>query len=201
MTAILLGVVAAYLLGSIPTGYIFGKLLKGVDIREHGSRNVGATNVFRVVGKVPGIIVLVLDIVKGFAAVSLLSGLLSGQGQVINENLFKIILGMAAIAGHNWTAFLKFKGGKGVATSAGVLIALTPKVLVLGLIVWALVFAITRYVSLGSIVAALSVIAGVFIFSEPIEIKALVFVASALMIYRHKSNIGRLLRGEEKRLI
>ena len=112
-----LSLVLAYFIGAIPTGYWAGRLLKGIDIREHGSKNMGATNVLRVLGKGPGIAVLLIDILKGVLPLTLIANLLG-----ISDPLTLVLIGIAAVAGHNWTVFLGFKGGKGVATSLGVLI-------------------------------------------------------------------------------
>lgn len=182
----------AYLIGSIPTGYIFGRVLKGVDIRTQGSGNVGATNVFRVVGKVPGVVVLIIDILKGLLVVTLFPA---------NDNLFRIILGLIVIAGHNWTIFLKFKGGKGVATSAGVLIGLEPAVAGICFLIWVIVFLITHYVSLSSIIAAIFLPVFTFVFyrSSP-ELIIFSLIICALGIYKHRSNIQRLLKGTESRI-
>src|SRR3989338_4435021 len=152
---VLLAIAISYLIGSIPTAYIFGKWYKGIDIRQHGSGNAGATNVFRVLGKWPGIIVLTLDILKGIVAVVVI-GDLFGLTQVWPI----ILLGVAGVAGHNWTVFLNFKGGKGIATSLGVLIGLTIKiaairpVLFMTVVIWAVCFIVSGFVSLASIVAA-----------------------------------------------
>jgi len=191
----------AYLIGSIPTGYIFGWLLKGVDIRKQGSGNVGATNVFRVVGKVPGVIVLILDILKGLLVVTLFARLLLKAQLPINYNLFKIILGLAVIAGHNWTIFLKFKGGKGVATSAGVLIGLEPLVVAICFLIWTTVFLITHYVSLSSIIAALFLpVFTFFFYRSSAELIIFSLIICSLGIYKHRSNIQRLLNGTESKI-
>ena len=154
----LAAIIAAYLIGSIPTAYIFGKTLKGMDIRKYGSGNVGATNVFRTVGKVPGIIVLVLDYLKGFIAVTLIPHLVHmyTSDPVADQSIFYIALGAAAIVGHIWTCFLGFRGGKGVATTAGVMTGLYPGIFLTGLLIWILVFSIRKYVSLASLAAAAS---------------------------------------------
>src|SRR5262245_32464994 len=139
MINLLYGIVISYLVGSIPTAFIFGKLYKNIDIRQHGSGNVGATNVFRVLGKKPGIIVLVLDIIKGVIPVVLVADIFG-----LVQPWHRILLAFCAVAGHNWTIFLGFKGGKGVATSLGVLIGLTIKiaglrlVLLITILVWGL---------------------------------------------------------------
>src|SRR3989338_6376943 len=120
---IILGIILGYLMGAIPTGYIFGRALAGIDIRQHGSGNLGATNVLRVLGKGPGFLVLVLDILKGMLAVALIPDLLGLTG-----TFDRVVLAIAAVCGHNWTVFLNFKGGKGIATSFGVLLGLMIKI-------------------------------------------------------------------------
>ena len=190
----------AYLIGSIPTGYIFGRLLKRVDIRKHGSGNVGATNVFRVVGKIPGIIVLLTDILKGLVTVTVLANFLFTPQLAISQNLFKIILGLTVITGHNWTIFLKFKGGKGIATSAGVLIGLEPVAASICFLIWVLVFIITHYVSLSSIVATLSLPIVTFLFYPSAELLIFSLIICLTGVYKHRSNIKRLLNGTESKI-
>ncbi len=190
----------AYLLGSIPTSYLMGKMLKGIDIRKFGSGNVGATNALRVLGTKVGVITLIIDILKGFFAV-LLGKLLIPEF----SDLMLIIIGIAAILGHIFTIFLKFKGGKGVATSAGVFIALTPIPLVIALFIFIVTVWISRYVSLGSILASLTLFSVELVinlknsFSE-IEKLIMIFVIALFIIIRHKSNLKRLLSGTENRI-
>lgn len=190
----------SYLLGSIPTGYLAGKILKGIDIRDHGSKNMGATNVFRVLGKAPGIIVLVLDVLKGALAVAVVPRVFGLQ-----DNLSYIFCGLIAVCGHNWTVFLKFKGGKGVATSLGVFIGLTIQIASLRLAValcvltWLGVFVVFGYVSLASLVAAAVLPLLMVLFYQPIELVMLGVVFCGLVVLRHRPNIQRLLQGRESR--
>ena len=195
-----LGFVAAYLIGSIPTAYIFGKVLKGIDIREYGSGNIGATNVFRVIGKMPGVIVLAIDIIKGFVCATYLASVFLYLAPVTRPELYRILVGLFAIAGHNWTIFLKFKGGKGVATSAGVVIGLIPKIFWLGFLVWLIIFFITGLVSLSSIIAIITIPIFTLAFGEPAEIIIFMCLLCLIIVYKHKPNIRRLARGEEKRI-
>ena len=195
-----LGFVSAYIIGSIPTAYIFGKVLKGIDIREYGSGNAGATNVFRVIGKTPGIIVLIIDIIKGYIAATYLASGFMYLAPVTRPELYRILFGLSAIAGHNWTLFLKFKGGKGVAASAGVVIGLIPKIFWLGFLVWLITFFITGFVSLGSIIAVISIPIFTLAFGEPVEIVIFMCLLCLIIVYKHKPNIRRLARGEEKRI-
>jgi len=195
-----LGFVAAYIIGSIPTAYIFGRVLKGIDIREYGSGNTGATNVFRIMGKTPGAIVLIIDIIKGYIAATYLASGFLYLAPVTRPELYRILVGLFAIMGHNWTMFLKFKGGKGVATSAGVVIGLIPKIFWLGFLVWLITFFITGFVSLGSIIAIISIPIFTLAFGEPVEIVVFMCLLCMIIIYKHKPNIRRLARGEEKRV-
>ena len=205
--------VGAYLLGSIPFGYLMAKA-KGIDIRSVGSGNIGATNAMRVLGKPAGISVLLLDALKGYVACALLAPLiynwisphLSGFAPPfsaepkLDQLKFETIAGIGAVLGHNYTCWLKFKGGKGVAT-AGVYLALAPWALLIGLIVFLLVVLTTRYVSAGSIAAAIALPATVWIMSPDNLFLAIVTTALGLLaIYKHKGNIQRLMSGTENRL-
>lgn len=201
MMILILGVVLSYIIGSIPTAYLFGKFLKGIDIREHGSGNVGATNVFRVLGKGPGWTVLVLDIVKGIIPVALVADLFG-----LTDVLFRIAFAVAVVCGHNWTCFLKFKGGKGIATSLGVLIALTIKissirpVLVLTVFIWIVSFLITRIVSISSIIASSALPFLMVLTHQQLAIICLGAVFGCFVVIRHRPNIKRLLSGQEPRV-
>ena len=203
MLALIISLIAAYALGSLPTSYIAAKLLGKIDIREHGSGNAGATNVFRVIGKTPGIIVLFIDILKGYVAVVLLPEFFLNNfiGVHAGIELYEILLGTCAIAGHVWNPFLKFKGGKGVATTAGVLLGLSPGVIAGGFILWAAVFGVTRIVSIASIAAAVSLPVFAVLFNKSIYLVLFCVVLCIIGTYKHKSNIRRLARGEEKKLI
>jgi glycerol-3-phosphate acyltransferase PlsY len=180
-------------------------VLKGVDIRKFGSGNVGATNALRLLGKTAGITVLILDILKGFLAVFVLGGLLKNK-VIFAQDLFLIALGVAAICGHNWTVFLNFKGGKGIATTFGVLIAFAFNIpglnLILGLTIltWIVSFLIIRVVSFSSVTAAISLPIYMALFKQPRLMLYTAILLSVFVILRHKSNLVRLLKGEEKRL-
>ena len=196
MTHLLLTAVAAFLLGSLPTGYLVARS-RGVDIRQHGSGNIGATNVFRTLGKPLGISVFVIDALKGFAAVWLALRLVPGEWS-------GIVAAVAVIAGHNYTPWLGFKGGKGIATSAGVLLALMPLAVLAIAVVWFAVFFASRYVSLASICASAALplaVAALWWTGRGGNAPLLVFalVISALAIWRHRSNIQRLRDGTESR--
>jgi len=203
MTYIGLSLIAAYLLGSIPTGFIFGRVLKGIDIREHGSGNIGATNVFRSVGKIPGVIVFVIDILKGFVAVTVIPACLyrvMPQASGPAYGYVYILLGAAAIAGHIWTIFLRFKGGKGVATTAGVMAGLSPWILLGCLGIWIIVFAAWRYVSLASITASVALPVLAVLTGKDINFTVFCAVLCMVGIYAHRANIKRLIRGTENKI-
>ncbi len=206
MPRIILGIIISYLIGSIPTAYLFGLWLKGVDIRKFGSGNVGATNALRVLGKIPGIIVLLLDILKGFLAVFYLIILIAPRVTFVNTQLLCIVFGLACIAGHNWTIFLRFKGGKGIATTLGVLIAMCFKVtgmnivLFLLIVSWVIIFSVSRIVSLASVLTALVLPVYALIVGLPKSIIILSIVLSFFVILRHKANLKRLFKKEEPRL-
>lgn len=192
-------VIGAFLVGSIPTGYLVARA-RGVDIRQHGSGNIGATNVLRTLGKPLGVFVFVADALKGFAAVWLAQRL----GNAELSAWLGIAAAVAVIAGHNYTPWLGFRGGKGIATSAGVLLALTPWTVPVIVAVWFIVFKTTRYVSIASIAASIAVplsVAGLWWGNVAGNAPLLGFaiVISALAIWRHRSNIRRLREGTETR--
>jgi glycerol-3-phosphate acyltransferase PlsY len=186
---------AAYFLGSIPTGFLWGKA-RGIDIRTVGSGNIGATNVMRAIGKAPGIIVLILDAAKGFLPVFFAPRLFPD----VDRTWLQIVSCISVIAGHNWTCWLRFKGGKGIATSAGALLAVLPVPLLCGVVVWGLVFATFRYVSLASISAAVAVPVATWLIVKDPTLGIFTSVLGAVAIYKHKSNIERLLAGTENRV-
>ena len=196
-----LNITIAYFIGAIPTAYIFGRALKGLDIREHGSKNMGATNAFRVLGKGPGIAVLLIDILKGVIPTVWVARALG-----LDDPLALVFIGLAAVAGHNWTIFLGFKGGKGVATSLGMLIGLAIQiagmraVLGLTLAVWLGLFLTFGYVSLASICAAVTFPVLTVVFNAPFPIKVMAILLCVFIVLRHKENISRLTQGKENRV-
>ena len=199
----LLLIAVSYCIGSIPTSIIAGKLLCGIDIREHGSKNPGATNTFRVLGKKIGVSVGLIDIFKGFFCVFFLTALIPCDNWISGE-LSRILAGFSAISGHVWTVFAGFKGGKGVGTSFGVFLGLAPIPSLIAAVVWAVLTFSTGYVSLGSITAAAAlpmsvIIEGIIRGSVPVLLSVLSSVIGILIIIRHRSNISRLLKGEENR--
>ena len=200
MFRFILPLTLSYFLGSLPTAYLVGKKVKGLDIRKQGSGNVGATNVFRVVGKGWGIAVLLFDAFKGALAVGFVPRLF-----LSDFFLLSLLCGIAAILGHTWSLWLGFKGGKGVATSAGVFLALAPKAAAAALVIWVLIFIWKRYVSLASIVTAAVFPVWVALFYHQERKFFLLFLISLLLLafilYTHRGNIKRLREGSEKGLL
>jgi glycerol-3-phosphate acyltransferase PlsY len=199
----ILAVLVGYLLGSIPTGFLIGKA-RGIDIRTVGSGNIGATNVVRSLGKPAGALVLLGDAAKGWLAVAavapLISALLGVPGDYLNQEWLRICAGLAALLGHNYTCFLHFKGGKGIATSAGVLAALVPISLLIILAMWIVVFGLTRYVSLASIAASLTLPVATWLTGQSLALILVTSGMTVLAVYKHKANIQRLLNGTEGRM-
>ena len=181
----------SYLAGGIPSGYLIARQLKGIDIREHGSGNPGAANVYRVVGTGAGIATLVVDALKGFVPVLLADRLYPDRLWV------PILCGSLAILGHVWTIFLRFRGGKAVATSGGVFLALAPKPLILSLAVFAAGAGASRHISVGSMTAALAFPIFAVLFKTPKPVTAMAVAVSALILVRHIPNLRRLLAGGE----
>lgn len=196
MAAWLTALAGSYLLGSIPTAYLVVKRLKRVDIRSVGSGNVGATNVTRSAGFGPGLFVFVIDGLKGWAAVSLVAPALMPDG----ASAARLACGVAAVAGHMAPVFLRFRGGKGVATSIGVLLGAMPSAAAVFLGVWVVCFALWRYVSVGSLAAAVSLPAVQLLAGRPIPDVLLGAGLAALIIVKHRANIERLLQGREHRV-
>lgn len=206
MLWIILGLIISYIIGSIPTAYIFGRLLKGIDIRKFGSGNVGATNAFRVLGKWPAIAVLTLDILKGFIVVLFLGNAIAPLLTSISDEILRIILGISCICGHNWTIFLRFKGGKGIATTLGVLIALAFKIvglrsiLNLLIITWLAIFVFTRIVSIASVFSGIALPIYMVIFRQSAVLIISSIILSVFIVLRHRSNLKRYLQGKEPRI-
>jgi glycerol-3-phosphate acyltransferase PlsY len=197
-----LGFLFAYFLGSIPTSVWVGKWFYNIDIREHGSGNAGATNTFRILGKKAGIPVLIIDILKGVFAVSL-SYWFSGYDQTDNNFInYQLGLGFCALMGHIFPLFANFRGGKGVATILGAVIAINPIGAFIAMGVFIIVLLISNYVSLSSMIAALSFPVYVFVFSNTSSISLKIFsmVIAILIIIMHHNNIKRLIKGEESKV-
>ena len=197
----IVGVAAAYLLGSMPTGYLAGRLLRGIDIRAHGSGSTGATNVLRTLGKGPALAVLLVDVLKGVAAVVLARWLYPWLQAPPDWVPWAVCLcGLAALLGHSRSVWLGFTGGKSAATGLGVLLALSWPVGAGAAAVFALVLALARIVSLGSMLAALTAIALVHVLPEPLPYRLLVVAGGLYVIALHRANIARLLAGTEPKV-
>jgi glycerol-3-phosphate acyltransferase PlsY len=200
--SLLTALVGGFLCGSIPFGYWAGKI-KGIDIRQHGSGNIGATNVIRVCGKGIGIPVFILDLLKGWLPTWYAgSHLATGSSSVTT---LSVLAGFAAILGHTYTPWLGFKGGKGVATATGVLLGIAPIAMLAGLLVWLIVFFTTHYVSLASMLAAVAVpVTMAVIMSRAGRWDTVLLgfglLVAALVVLRHRANIGRLLAGTESKM-
>ena len=197
-------VVAAYLLGSIPFSFLVVKLVAGADIRQHGSRNVGATNVARSFGKLPGVVALLLDVVKGWAAVEVAKWLVGRPewAAPLRSTAFWVTLAaVIAVLAHMFPVWLKFHGGKGVATAAGAFLAIDPRALGAGLIVFVIVIVASRVVSLASILSAASIpIFLRFLTHAPFWTVVLSIVIAIAIIVKHHSNIARLAQGTERKM-
>jgi glycerol-3-phosphate acyltransferase PlsY len=188
--------VASYFLGSIPTGFLWARA-RGIDIRKVGSGNIGATNVMRALGKGPGAAVLLLDAAKGFLPVFVAPCLFPDTN---HTTMLQITCCIFVIAGHIWTCWLGFKGGKGVATSAGALLAFLSLPLLCALGVWGVVFAISRYVSLASICGAVAMPIATWFLAKDRTLFIFTIILAIVIIYKHKSNIQRLSAGTESRI-
>ncbi|HID65489.1 MAG TPA: glycerol-3-phosphate 1-O-acyltransferase PlsY [Aquificaceae bacterium] len=186
-------VIIAYLLGSLTFGEIIARL-KGVNLREIGSGNIGATNVSRALGKKYGILVFILDMLKGFIP-TLLAIKIHGL-----DSWITFFVGIASVVGHMYPLFFKFRGGKGVATAFGVLLAVSVNAAFLSFLTWLLVVYETRYVSLGSIIASFISVPLLVIFEYPLKLIFMALIISLLVLYKHKDNIGRLLIGREHKI-
>lgn len=191
-----------YLMGAVPVALILGKLLKGIDIRTVGSGNVGASNVLRTLGLGPAIVVFILDTAKGAGAVFLTQAILSSHSHLY----YLVIAGaLLSIIGHNFSCFIGFKGGKGVATSLGIIIGFSPAIAAISFGLWVLLVGVTRYISIASMLASASVPVQMFLsdrlygFTVPVEYSVCAVVAAAMIQIKHVSNIRRLASGTEPR--
>ena len=195
-------ILIAYVLGSIPNALWVGKTFKNIDVREHGSKNTGSTNAARVLGAKLGIFTLILDILKGalptYLGIVLGANLLTRAAGI--DKLDIIVIGMAAILGHTFSLFLKFKGGKAVATTLGVFLVLVPYAILILLVVFFVIFGLTKYVSLASIVSAVALPITVYLTTRHIPLTILGIIIGLLVIIRHKENIKRLINGTESKL-
>lgn len=185
-------IICSYLLGSIPFGFIAAKRLKGIDITQHGSGNIGATNIMRSIGAGPAAVVFILDILKGFIPVILVKTLLPAS-----PDWFIVLCGIMAIIGHCLSIFLRFRGGKGAATSLGVIIGLNPLIAVISFGIFIIVLAIFKYVSLASIITAVAVPVLMVLFRQSTAFIIFAAFTGLFVILKHKANIGRLIKGNE----
>lgn len=200
MTALPFLLFMGYLVGSVPSGYLIARFLKGIDIRDYGSGNIGFTNILRVLGLLPGLVVLVADLAKG--VVSTWAGILFASFIGISPQIAGGMLGLSCIIGHNWSVFLKLRGGKGVATTAGVFLVLTPFPFIFSCLTMALVIGLTRYVSLGSMIAggSLPLFIWLWLNGKGWFYLYLSIVAVSLLVLTHRSNLRLLLQGRERKL-
>jgi len=195
IAAFVAALLLAYLMGSIPFGVVVGKLFYHVDVREHGSGNVGTTNVFRVLGKKAGVVVLVCDMLKGFIPAFIAAYFLRETNPWL-----VIVIAAAPVVGHMYSVFLKGSGGKGVATGAGVVLALVPLAFGIIAVVWVLLILITRYVSLASLVATVLVPVFVFALGDPLPYLIAALLVTVGIFWAHRGNIRRLFNGTENRV-
>lgn len=195
----ILPIIIGYFIGSIPFGVVVGRL-RGIDVRKVGSGNIGATNIFRTLGTVPAIIVFLLDLMKGTLAVYLAYILLPSSPVLFSKEFYIVVSGIAAIMGHMCPVYLGFKGGKGAATSLGVLLGIAPDLFVIAIIYVVLAIAVTRYVSVASITGVLLLAILMFAFNKPVEYSIAAMIVAVLVIYKHIPNIKRLLSGSEPKI-
>lgn len=198
---IIIIVIGAYLLGSIPSAVWIGKAAKGVDVREHGSKNAGATNTMRVLGVKTGIPVLLIDVLKGFAAVELAMLLTTFKAENNAFVNFQLALGAAAVLGHVFPIFAGFRGGKGVATTVGILLAMHWQATLIAIVVFLITLFISKYVSLSSLMMGFSFpVSVIFIFNaDSISLKIFSIAVCVLLLVTHRKNISRLLHGNENK--
>lgn len=187
-----LAILSGYLIGSVSFGIIVTKLFRGIDIRDYGSGNTGFTNVMRTVGKGPSILVLIGDTLKGVLGVLI--------GFYFGDTYCAVLGGLATMLGHTYPVFFQFRGGKGVATGLGVGLSLAPDVLLLALLIFLLVIWLSRYVSLGSIIAAISVPLLMIVFEKEFPVILFGICGASFVIYRHKSNMMRIYHGTENKI-
>ncbi len=204
MYSLILIIVLSYLVGSFPTSIVVGRMMRRIDIREYGSKNAGATNVFRVLGWKAGVFVAVVDVGKGILATLLVSKIRVDYLS-FSQELVQIMAGTSAVIGHIWTVLAKFRGGKGVATAGGMLIALYPWAALICAVIFLTMFLLTGYVSLGSMTAAASLpivlilLSRFFDLSVPVSLFVFSLLVGALILFTHRSNIRRLINGTENK--
>ena len=197
--ALTVSVILAYAIGSFPTSFILAKAMKGIDIRQVGSQNAGATNVLRTVGKMPAVITLIVDILKGVFAVTVIANFFYSFGIDLIFEFYQGLIGLVVVCGHVWSIFLGFRGGKGVATTIGVALGITPLALAPTLVIWVIVFALSGYVSLASIISLMLFPAAACIIGYNFYTILFSVLVCSLSIYKHRENIRRLLKGQESK--
>jgi glycerol-3-phosphate acyltransferase PlsY len=198
---IVLLIIISYLIGSIPFSFLIGKLFYNTDIRQFGSKNVGATNVFRVLGKKAGIAAMILDAGKGYISLYIAKTFIDFTGSNwFNPTYMLILCGIFTVIGHNWTLFLRFKGGKGVATSIGVALALAPIEAGVAFAAFLVLVLLTRYVSVSSIFGSIVFLVAMVLFKEPVSLLIFGWLACLMIIVRHIPNIKRLFNGTENKI-
>jgi len=196
---LVLGVVISYLLGCFPAAYVVAKFLCGKDIRKYGSGNVGATNAMRMLGKLPGVLVLIVDVLKGVVAASIVASIFTA-GLNVPVEIFKAVFGFSVVCGHIFNIFLKFKGGKGVATSAGVFLTIAPLAVLFSGVVFLVVVIVSRYVSLGSIISSIFVPFFLVFTKAHYSYSILGAGLCVIIVIKHKENIKSLLTGRERKV-
>lgn len=189
---ILIVLLVSFLTGSIPNAFLISKIFYKIDIRNYGSGNPGATNVWRVIGKIPGTLTFLFDVLKGFIPVFIVRKMFAEPSLTV-----PMLSGFCAVAGHIWTPFLKLRGGKGVATGYGVFLGLAPLSAIFSLIVFSVVLIITKYIALGSISAAISLPVFLYFFNGPVILKYVSVVLAIIIVWRHMSNIKKILSKTE----
>lgn len=198
--ALPIALAVSYIIGSFPTSFILTRLITGSDIRRSGSGNAGATNVLRVVGKLPALATLLIDIFKGIFVVTVIARFFYPPQTGLDYGFYRALIGLSAVCGHIWPVFLKFRGGKGVATTLGVAAVIAPKILLITIAIWAIVFSITKYVSLASIIALILFPMIAVYANMPLPIVLISVIICGIVISKHKPNMRRLLRGAEMKI-
>ena len=199
-TSSLLLLLLSYLFGSLPIGLLVGRMVKGIDVRDYGSGNIGASNVWRTMGPLWGVAVFLFDFCKGLFPVGMVEGLFSHHQLPAHSMWLPIGVGLASILGHNFSPFLRFKGGKGVATSLGVVYGLSPEAAIIGFAAWGLCLLVTRYISVSSMLGAV-VTSGLLIFLHPDPPHVLFcLLMTAFVFFKHRANVARVRAGTEPKV-
>ena len=197
----IVSVISAYLIGSFPTSFLMAKAFRGIDIRDVGSKNAGATNVFRAMGKIPALITLIVDILKGAFVAAVVADFFYPLQDSFNYEFYCPFLGFIAICGHIWPVFLRFRGGKGVATTLGVAAVIAPKAILASIAIFVAVFSLAGYISLASLMSILSFPFIAAMFNYSIYLVLFSVTISLIITYKHKENIKRLLKGVENKTV